>query len=178
MQRLFTSIAIDDSLRGNFLDLFETPRNGVRPSTEGHLHVTLPYVGAVTDEAAATLKDRLVDTKVSPICLSVDGVGCFDGKAGNRFLYARVVRSRELLTLHEEIERVIASAGLPLEERAYNPHITLARIDNADSSFVDEFVEEFARFQQSIEVDSFALMRVNARGVSPHYQTVRRYPLA
>src|SRR5207302_1775918 len=66
---------------------------------------------------------------ISPFDLTLAGAGAFPKRGAPRVLWAGVTAGREELLLAErEISSRLATLGIPEEERAYSPHLTLARV--------------------------------------------------
>jgi 2'-5' RNA ligase len=83
---------------------------------------------------------------------------------------------RRLQAMHE---RVCQSLGLPPETRRFTPHVTLARLRQADRRQTIDFVHGHNLYRSSpFEVDQFVLFSSRAsRGGGP-YGREEVYPLA
>lgn len=73
--------------------------------------------------------------------LQLGGVGVFE-KAGRPVaLWAGVERNPQLDHLQNKIETAVQRIGFEPERRRFNPHVTLARLDNAPPHKVVEWVQ-------------------------------------
>ena len=87
-------------------------------------HVTLQFLGSATDEQAACLMEKLGGIRAARVPVQVAGLGFFE-RAG--VFWAGVERTAELLALQKRVTAATRACGFVPEDRAYNPHITLAR---------------------------------------------------
>lgn len=91
-------------------------------------HVTLTFLGDVDDHTATGLTGRLgrAASRHPSLSLSLGGGGRF----GNRVLWTAVCGDRvELRRLADSVRAAARRCGLPVEQRHYRPHLTLARSD-------------------------------------------------
>jgi 2'-5' RNA ligase len=98
---------------------------GGKPMPVEKIHLTLAFLGSLGEDelgAAAAIARRL---RGSPIAMSIDTVGCFRrAKVG---WAAPSVVPGELIGLQSSLEGALRDAGFRLEERPFNPHVTLVR---------------------------------------------------
>jgi 2'-5' RNA ligase len=98
----------------------------LRWAPPGQWHLTLAFLGEVDDGRAAELGKRLarVARRHPPLRLAFASGGRF----GSRVLWTRVEGDREpLRRLAGSVQAAARRCGVALEERAYRPHLTLAR---------------------------------------------------
>jgi len=85
-----------------------------------NLHLTLAFIGESENVAAI---QRVIDCCAVPAFeLAVSGTGTF----GNLF-WAGIEKNPELKALADTIQNSLRKSGFQIEERAFKPHITLAR---------------------------------------------------
>ena len=95
------------------------------------LHLTLKFLGYVEPERVVELDAAIAaEARASQaIATSFAGLGAFASPARARVVVAHLSDARaELLALFSRLEASLESLGFPLEERAFKPHVTLARI--------------------------------------------------
>jgi len=97
---------------------------GVRWSPPETWHVTLQFLGPAGPEQAACVTARLGALRAAPFTVRIDGLGFFD-RTG--VFWAGVPLTAELLALQQQVVGATRSCGFVPEDRAYSPHITLAR---------------------------------------------------
>jgi RNA 2',3'-cyclic 3'-phosphodiesterase len=98
--------------------------DGLRWSRPESWHVTLQFLGSVSEAQYGCVVERLRGVRVQPVFVRLDGVGMFE-RAG--VFFAGVKVSPELIELQESVVEVTGPCGFVAEERAYRPHVTLAR---------------------------------------------------
>jgi 2'-5' RNA ligase len=95
-------------------------------------HLTLAFLGEVGDPARIEVMERLgrAAARHPPLALALSGAGRF----GDRVLWTRVTGDvAPLRRLADSVRAAVRRAQLPVEDRPYRPHLTLARArDGAD----------------------------------------------
>lgn len=132
MPRLFVAIPLPDPVR-SLIGSFVVPIPGVRWVDPGQAHLTLHFLGEVDREGMHRLAEVIG-------CLSATGEfplttgdpGTFGPYRSPRVLWLGVEESMPLRLLHREAGGVIRSQGLPLDERPFHPHLTLARMKGVE----------------------------------------------
>ncbi|AEA28314.1 2'-5' RNA ligase [Pseudonocardia dioxanivorans CB1190] len=88
-------------------------------------HVTLAFLGEVADDRRDDLEERLgrAARRAAPLRPVVDGAGRF----GDRTLWARVAGDRDRLRRLAQASAAAARrARIPVDAKAFRPHLTLA----------------------------------------------------
>ena len=100
----------------------------VRP--EG-IHVTLKFMGDIPVQKAEQVLESLppVAAEFSPFELSISGLGVFPNARRPRVLWAGLAGHLETLSaLQQAVDDAVGGSGLPKEQRAFSPHLTLGRV--------------------------------------------------
>ena len=100
----------------------------VRP--EG-IHLTLKFMGDIPAETVERVLEVLppVAARFSPFELSISGLGVFPNPRRPRVLWAGVEGDIETLAaLQLAVDLALGELGLPKEQRAFSPHLTLGRV--------------------------------------------------
>jgi 2'-5' RNA ligase len=131
--RLFVAMDIPEDVRSAISALVAklrpTHRNARWVRIEG-LHVTLKFIGETPPEKAEEAKTSLAGIPSrAPITTNFRGLGFFPNERRPRVLWAGVEAGLELASLAAAVDAALASLGFPREERAFSPHLTLARFD-------------------------------------------------
>jgi 2'-5' RNA ligase len=95
------------------------------------LHLTLAFLGEVDDEAVARViaLSAEVASHARPFELALAGLGVFGPPTAPRVIWAGVGgQTRPLLVLQRRLAAALEAEGFPREQRAYSPHLTLARL--------------------------------------------------
>ena len=96
-----------------------------------NMHVTLRFLGPITEPMIALLKDRvsMLTRRLAPIDFSVQNLGFFPDADQPRVLYAGIDDATTALqSLYRDISDVLSQTGFQAEERPYVPHVTVARL--------------------------------------------------
>lgn len=125
--RLFVGIPLGASTMDELLAVTSRLRSsgdGLRWTTPESWHITLQFLGNVTQEQAECVVAGLHKLQRPPLSIWLEQLGCFD-RTG--VFFAGVGVSPELLLLQEQVLATTAHCGIASESRPYQPHITLAR---------------------------------------------------
>lgn len=104
------------------------PVRWVRP---GGIHLTLKFLGSVPAQRVTDICAALAPTVdgIRPLQLSLGSLGTFGGRRGARVVWVGVNGDVERAArLQRRVEEALARLGFPTEERAFSPHLTLARV--------------------------------------------------
>lgn len=134
---VFLAIDLDDVVRAQAASVIEAARTTVdaRWVRADKLHLTLVFLGNPTPAQVASLEQRTeqVARHHRPFTLALSGVGTFGTARAPSVLWLGVAGAMEALrSLQAEARASLLMADLPgvqpvERERAYAPHVTLAR---------------------------------------------------
>jgi RNA 2',3'-cyclic 3'-phosphodiesterase len=94
-----------------------------------HAHLTLVFIGNVEDARVPAVIDAIAaDVDQGPFEAVFEGAGVFPPRGAPRVLWVGVgAGERELIALQHVLASRVAALGLPIEDRTFHPHLTLAR---------------------------------------------------
>ena len=128
--RLFIALDIDDAIRER-ISRFET---GVQPfapdarwAKPESLHVTLKFIGEQPESAVEQIKQTLSTIQAAACEIHFRGYGFFPTAKSARVFWIGMEAAPQLAALAATIDEKIATLGIPKEDRAFSPHLTLAR---------------------------------------------------
>ena len=131
--RLFVALDIPEDVRaelGAFAAKLRITCPNARWARIEGLHVTLKFVGETSEDKAKMVKSALADIPSrAPISIGFRGFGFFPNARRPRALWAGVEAGPELGELAAAVDIALEAPGIPREERAFSPHLTLARFD-------------------------------------------------
>jgi len=128
--RIFIGIDLDDAIRlkiARFLEGvsgFAPEARWVRPES---LHITLKFIGEQKPEQVAAIGQRLRKIQSEPIEIGLSGHGFFPTAKAPRVFWIGIQAGPALANLAWQIDTAVNELGVPREERAFSPHLTLAR---------------------------------------------------
>lgn len=142
-------------------------RYGGRPVPARNLHLTLVFLGEIDPGRIEALKLAAAGVAGKAFRLGLDLVGGFR-RAGVAWAGCRVVPTA-LLALQEDLDRRVREAGFTPDERAFAPHLTLAR--RVRNPVQAEDVEAATWW-----VEAFSL--VESERATGSYRALAEWPLA
>src|SRR5437899_4860726 len=129
--RLFTGIEISPDVMTNLQGLLERlrPTAEINWSPPQNLHITTKFIGEWLEERLPELKAALDSLSArEPLSIAIEKVGFFPNPHSPRVFWTGVHAGDDLAGLARDTEESLAPLGIAKEERAYSPHLTLARI--------------------------------------------------
>jgi RNA 2',3'-cyclic 3'-phosphodiesterase len=177
MPRLFTGLEIPPEI-AQTLSMLRGGLPGARWIDPQNYHVTLRFIGDVDDDVALEVASLLGRVRRVPFELRLDGMAAFGGKKP-RAVVATVASSPALMDAQAEQERLMQRIGLDPEGRKYTPHVTLARLRDASSRDVAEYLATHGLFRAPpFRVSGFALFSSRASIGGGPYVVEASYPFS
>lgn len=106
-------------------DRLRTAGHGSFPPPE-NLHLTLAFIGEIPEEREAALAAAMQAVPMKKMHLATGEVGRFDQREGGT-VYLAVRPDPALLSYRAALCASVRAAGFAIDEKAFIPHITLAR---------------------------------------------------
>ena len=188
--RLFVGLELEAAVRKALGDFSETLRRNAHELAPNarigwvdpeQLHITIRFIGEVTDPKVAAIADALlVEVPIPPFELVVEGAGAFPERGAPKVLWAGLVAGVEALSAVEAaVSARIGRCGVPREDRPYRPHITLARVRDAAGLRPAALLEKPAtRRFGTMHVEAITLFQSRTSPKGAVYTTLQRTPLA
>ena len=141
--RTFVAIEIPGAVRAKVIEHIallrsQLPEARARWNREHNLHLTLKFLGNVSVSDIPKLSDAIARavSGMQPFELTVGGCGVFPTHGRPNVLWIGVSPSAHptsntqhpIFLLHSAIENECAAAGFSREQRAFHPHLTIARL--------------------------------------------------
>lgn len=153
---------------------------GARWQDGEQLHLTLRYIDDVEPRRVDDVADALARVDAPPVTLAACGVGVFDKGGRANALWVGVAPAAPLAALHRKLDRALVQLGLPPEERAYLPHVTVARLARGAGAApkIAAWQARHAGIASApATVSHFALFESVRGPAGSEYQMVGRWPL-
>jgi RNA 2',3'-cyclic 3'-phosphodiesterase len=177
MPRLFTGLEIPPSVAQS-LAMMRGGLPGARWIDPENYHITLRFIGDIDGALAREIAGMLGRVHRRPFELRVNGLVSFGGRKP-RAVVATVSPVPALMELQAEHDRLLQRLGLEPEGRKYTPHVTLARLRDASSHDVADYLAARGYFPSpSFEVSRFVLFSSRASVGGGPYIAEEAYPLA
>lgn len=176
MPRLFTAIEIPAEV-GLGLSMLRGGLSGARWIDPENYHITLRFVGDVDEVLAREVMYTLGQVRRRAFDLSLGGLDQFGGHKP-RSLFASVRTNPALMELQAEHERLMQRLGLT-PDRSYKPHVTLARLRDASSWQVADYLASRGSYRsEPFRVPRFVLFSSRDSVGGGPYLVEAAYPLA
>jgi 2'-5' RNA ligase len=194
--RIFVALDIDEAIRQKF-SVFQAGLRGfardarwVRPDS---LHVTLKFIGERTLEEVVRTKQALSSVRAQEVAMSFRGFGFFPTPKAARVFWMGIESDQRLPDLAKAVDDAAATSGIPKEEHAFTPHLTLARggrgSGNPRREAHDSHNSDFRKLQEKLSVISprefgtmaareFFLYESQLSRSGPHYTKLASFALA
>jgi 2'-5' RNA ligase len=111
--------------------------------------------------------------------LLIRGAGVFKSLRDPRIIWTGIEPSVKLNDLHESVKLGLKERGIDLEERAFNPHLTLGRIKSiSDNDTFKSLISGYNGLElQKQEVKEVILYESILINSGPVYKPLGKYPL-
>jgi 2'-5' RNA ligase len=176
MPRLFTGVEIPREVADS-LALLRGGLPGARWVDPENYHLTLRFIGDVDDVIAHEIGELLGRVRRPSFEIMLSGVDQFGGRKP-RAIFAAADGISALMELQAEHERLLQRMGLPPESRKYTPHVTLARLRDASTRAVAEYLSSHGYFRSpAFVIPRFVLFSSRSSTGGGPYVVEAAYPL-
>lgn len=135
--RLFIALDIDEAIRERIARFVEGVRNfapdarWVKPES---LHVTLKFIGEQPEAKVDSVQTALKAVSAIAPAIQFRDYGFFPNPKSARVFWVGMASGPELPALAAAIDETMPALGIDKEERAFTPHLTLARAGGRSGS--------------------------------------------
>ena len=182
--RLFVAIELPNDIRAAFATVLKELRD-VSPHTKwvrpANLHLTLKFLGDTGTDKLSALQSALATIRFAqPVTLEFRGLGSFPNAKHPRVFCAGIQNSPSLAAIVSEIDKAVHALGFPLENRLFNPHLTLARFNqpSVPAALQAAAIQNAARSFDSFTVREFHLIESKLKSSGAEYTTIRTFLFA
>lgn len=144
--RLFAAIDVTFEMREALVHLTRG-LPGARWIPFENYHLTLRFLGEMPGHRAEDLDMALSALRGRGFTLQLSGVGVHEKAGRGVAVWAGVERNPALEHLQTKIETAVKRIGFDPERRRFNPHVTLARLDNTPPGKLVEWLQGHALFR-------------------------------
>jgi 2'-5' RNA ligase len=145
------------------------------------LHLTIKFLGEVGVDRVAALSlaaERAV-AGLKPISLSAEGCGAFPDRGRPRVLWIGIRNPDEgLAGLNGRLETECAAQGFAREQRAFRPHLTIARVRQPAAALeLADANRQMGFSPLKFEANELVVIRSELSGAGSRYTDISRHPL-
>jgi 2'-5' RNA ligase len=164
MSRLFFALWPDESVRAGMVSVMDQlPGDCGRFVRYSNLHITLVFLGSVSEKQEQCILSGARHLKMPPVTLTLGTLGWWQ-RPQVLWLASQKVPDA-LVNLADKLRDVAGQCGIKTDERPFTPHATLAR--KVRKRVV---LPEITPLQW--EVRDFCLVRSDTRAEGPSYQVL------
>lgn len=176
MHRLFVAIRPPEAIRRRLL-LAMGGISGARWQSDEQLHLTLRFIGEVDRHLAADILAALGGVHHPPFEIAISGIGTFDRRGSPETVWAGIAPQEPVRSLRKKVDQALARVGIGPEQRAFTPHVTLARLKRTSGTVGNLLESEGGIASQPFRVDRFGLFESRLTPEGAVYTEVDSFPL-
>ncbi len=143
--RAFIAVKIPDGIKDNIAGLASGLEDkNIRLVGKEQFHITLFFFDSISAENILAIGKLLENLEIKSFPISLRGVGVFTPEKPH-VLFVEIDDNGMLSSIHDGLKWGIANLGLNIEDRAFAPHLTIARVKDTNEetiSKVKKFVDE------------------------------------
>jgi len=184
--RVFCAVELPEVVRAQLQEHIlrlrkEVPDAAASWSRVENIHLTLKFFGNVAVDripAISTAASRTV-AEFSTFPIGLGETGVFPRPSRPQVLWIGVSdRSGQLSALQERLENEFAADGFPKEDRAYRPHLTIARIRKPEGArrLADAHLKMNYPTSE-IELNELILFRSELSPKGSRYTAISKHPI-
>jgi RNA 2',3'-cyclic 3'-phosphodiesterase len=169
MARLFFALWPNDEVRKELAEISDQFKDEkFRLTKISNLHITLAFLGEVSEQEQTKLVEQANNIKSSSFSLKLNSIGHWK-KPGILWLAPEEI-PEALKELVEQLQTLIKQQGLNIDERPYKPHVTIARK-------VKQFTIPEVKFHIPWSITSFALVVSKSSDIGVEYHILQKWML-
>jgi len=182
--RCFIAINIGDSLKkdiGSAIGGLISGKGDVKWVPPENLHVTLKFLGDISDDAVQKVKDHLsaISKRHGPFEVRLHGVGVFPDRKRPRVVWIDILNVDQLIILQDEVEQYAVTSGVIRDSRPFSAHLTIGRIRSLSDR--DTFFSAMETLRDrdfgNIVVNKISFMKSDLKPAGAQYSIVAEFPL-
>lgn len=148
----------------------DTKAKWVKPE---QIHLTLKFLGELTDSQVNKVKDLLKGITFEPLKVKLNALGTFPTQTFVRVIWIDILPKEKLVELHEKIDSTLSEQGFRKEKRGFETHLTLARVKSIkDKQALIEKLKEIKVRPIEFEIKNFKLKKSTLTKEGPIYEDI------
>jgi 2'-5' RNA ligase len=180
--RAFIAIDLHESIRAALRRKqasFRSVSPEARWTNPEGIHLTLKFLGEISEakvrEVSAALKSL---DRFERFTVAVKGFGFFPGAQRPRVFWAGVEAPANLIQLAEQVDEAMQRIGFAREERAFRPHLTVARfkVPQPQPALQALLAQEGEQELGNFVVSEFFLFESKLSPRGAEYRKVEQFP--
>lgn len=176
--RLFIAIPLPKEIKDYIYDLEKEINSNyakIRWVHKKNLHLTLKFIGDISEDKAIELENRLNNIKFNPFNVRINKLGTFPNMNNPNVIWVDFEPDNDLLKLQQSVDEEILDL-FPSSEQKFINHVTLGRVKLIKKK------NEFIKLLNSVEIkhlefkiDSFSLIKSELTKDGPIYRIIKNF---
>lgn len=138
---------------------------------ESNLHLTLKFLGELSESGVAKIKEKLSTVKFKPLQVSLGGLGTFPSESYVRVIWISLEPSDKFIELSKSVNRALGSS-----DKRFESHVTLARVKAVrDKGGLQRKLKEIRVEKKTFELNSFTLKESTLTREGPVYEDIKEF---
>lgn len=150
--RLFIAINFDQPVKDILVESIQNLKQHSKSGNFTHrenLHLTLVFIGETTK--LDIIKKAMDKVDADKFILDISDFGSFKRNGGDIY-WIGVEKNNTLLSIFNQLYKLISDYGFKIDNREYNPHLTFGREVILEDSFnIDEFINSLPKIQTQVK---------------------------
>lgn len=152
--RCFIAIDLSEEVRENFYKTIlsaKTGADGFRPTEPQNIHLTLKFLGYISDDALKKIKNALEETvkDLKKFDMTFGEIGAFPNFSSPSILWIAPEKGLEQVKqIKERLDNYLSALRIEKDEKTFKAHITLARF-----KYIKKEKTDFKKIFSSIKID-------------------------
>ena len=172
--RLFIAIEVPEHIQEVLLKAQEQIKSSARLTLAKEFHLTLKFLGEVSDSKVEEIKLRLENVSFAQLNLTLHGIGVFPDALRPRVIWTGVQPQERIIELQKRIDAALS--GMFPAEKEYVPHLTLARVKKLENA--QAFMAALKKRKidsEQFSISFFSLIQSTLIPEGPVYTVLKKY---
>jgi len=171
--RTFIAIELPEEVK-EYLKELQKELTGIKASFVKDFHLTLKFLGEVSEDKVEKIKEKLSEVKFEPFKVKLGKTGVFPSESYIRVVWIGIEPKEKVIGIQKQVNE--AMQGFGFKKDKFKSHLTLARV-----KFIDDkkaFVEKLKQLEikpLEFEVSSFSLMKSTLTPEGPIYEELKKF---
>lgn len=187
--RTFVAIDFSAEIRekiGEIINYFktQTPDYALKWVEPQNLHMTIKFLGEVSEGHLQAIKDVLADNLKgkSAFEIEVTGMGMYPSTQKPRVIWLGIEGSEPLKDIHKSLDLALQKVSIPPDKRGLSPHLTIGRVrKNVETLIVQDIGKTLSQFKidslGKYTIDKIVLYKSTLTPKGPIYDPLLSIPL-
>ncbi|MGB9707880.1 MAG: RNA 2',3'-cyclic phosphodiesterase [Candidatus Pacearchaeota archaeon] len=174
--RCFLAVELPEEVREELVRIQkQLPEANMKLVESENLHLTLKFLGELSDFQVNKVKERLNNVKFEKFKTSLGSVGVFPSLGFLRVVWVSMEPSEKVKELHEQIELILEKEKFK-KDKVFESHVTLARVKFIkDKEGFSKKLKEIKIKPVEFQVHGFALKKSTLTEKGPIYETIKEF---